>query len=100
MNKLLKSNLYKFRSTVSYRFKSSVAESESAILWKNPVSTSNFTGSEFEEGLPVSYEDISRAMYRIRSGVKRTVDYFYIIYYFSLILFFTYYMIFFYHLAL
>jgi hypothetical protein len=73
MNKLLKSNLYKFRSSVSYRLKSSVVESESEILWTNPISTSNFTGAEVEEGLPVSYEDISRAMYRIRSGVKRTV---------------------------
>ena len=88
MNKLLKSNLYKFRSSVSYRFKSSVAESESAILWTNPLSTSNFSGAEVEEGLPVSYEDISRAMYRIRSGVKRTVkDYFNTEYYFSLLLF-------------
>jgi len=46
--------------------------SESAVLWVNPVPTGDFVGAEIEKGLPVSYEDISRALFRIRSGVKNT----------------------------
>ena len=46
---------------------------ESRVLWVNPVATSQFVGSQIEDGLPVSYEDVSRAMYRIRPGIKRTV---------------------------
>jgi hypothetical protein len=47
-------------------------QGESAVLWTNPTPTDSFSGSEIESGLPVSYEDISRAMFRIRSGVKNT----------------------------
>ena len=35
--------------------------------------TADFVGSLQEGDMPVSYEDISRATYRIRSGIKRTV---------------------------
>ena len=51
---------------------SDLIKGESAVLWVNPVPTGNYSANEIEEGLPVSYEDISRALFRIKAGVKYT----------------------------